>query len=214
MPSRGLAAWEAATSTTVSPERTTTEPWACFASLPVSNEIVRDPIRTSRFCRFTLCIGESRLMAGLGPRGSGFDSVESRLPNPEPRRLLANAEASNQLGVPIGILALEIIEQTPPLADQLQQSAARMMILCVDLEVLGEVIDPVAENRDLHFRRSGVAVVRPVAADDPGLAVLVQRHVSSSTNGPELATLKVREFLPFDLKRSAQSAVTTDPVNS
>src|SRR5688572_23189134 len=124
-------------------------------------------------------------MAGLGPRGSGFDSVESRLPNPEPRWLLANAEASNQLGVPIGVLALEIIQQAPPLADQLQQPAARMVILRVYLEVLGEVIDPVAENRDLHFRRSGVAVVRPVVSDDPGLAVLVQRHVSSSTNGPE-----------------------------
>src|SRR5687768_13191854 len=140
-------------------------------------------------------------MAGLGPRGSGFDSVESRLPNPEPRWLLANAEASNQLGVPIGVLALEIIQQAPPLADQLQQPAARMVILRVYLEVLGEVVDPVAENRDLHFRRSGVPVVRPVAADDPGLAVLVQRHVSSSTNGPALATLKVRSSYPSTLAK-------------
>src|SRR5688500_1495905 len=176
MPSRGLAAWEAATSTTVSPERTTTEPWACFASLPVSNEIVRDPIWTSRFCRFTLCIGESRLLAGLGPRGSGFDAVESRPPHPGPRLLFANAEAAEQLGVPMRVLALEAFEQTPPLADQLEQTAPRMMILRVYLEMFCEVVDPVAENRDLHFRRPGVAVVRSVGSDDPGLAVLVQRH--------------------------------------
>jgi hypothetical protein len=48
-----------------------------------------------------------------------------------------------------------------------------MMVLRVYFEVLGEVIDPVAENRDLHFRRSRIAVVRPVSADDPGFAILV-----------------------------------------
>jgi len=26
-----------------------------------------------------------------------------------------------------------------------------MMILCVDLEMLGEVVDPLAEERDLNF---------------------------------------------------------------
>jgi hypothetical protein len=31
-------------------------PSACLASLPVSMEIVRDPIRISRFCRLTLCM--------------------------------------------------------------------------------------------------------------------------------------------------------------
>ena len=40
MPSRGLAAAQAVTSTMVSPERTTTAPSACFASRPVSIEMV------------------------------------------------------------------------------------------------------------------------------------------------------------------------------
>ena len=40
MPSRGLAAWQAVTSTIVSPMRTMTEPSACLASLPVSMDRV------------------------------------------------------------------------------------------------------------------------------------------------------------------------------
>ena len=47
------------------------------------------------------------------------------------------------------------------------------MILGVDFEVLCEVVDALAEESDLNFRRSRVAVMRFVAADDPGLAILV-----------------------------------------
>ncbi len=46
-----------------------------------------------------------------------------------------------------------------------------MVILRVDFEVLCEVVDALAEESDLNFRRSGVAVMRFVIADDPGLAI-------------------------------------------
>src|SRR5688572_30022041 len=136
----------------VSPERTMTAPSACLASLPVSMEIVRDPIWTSRFCRLTLCMCTFEM------------------------KLLANAEAADQFRVALGVLALQIVEQTPTLADQLEQAAARVMILRVNFEMLGEVVDAVAEQRDLHFRRTCIAVVRSVRADDPALAVLGKRH--------------------------------------
>jgi hypothetical protein len=45
------------------------------------------------------------------------------------------------------------------------------MVLCVRLEVLGQVVDAFAENRDLYFRGSGVGVVRAVVANQLGLAV-------------------------------------------
>src|SRR6185503_13843844 len=61
-----------------------------------------------------------------------------------------------------------------------------MMVLRVNLEMLGEIVDALAQERHLDFRRSGIAVVRPVCPDDPGLAVLVKRHAGSSTNGPEV----------------------------
>jgi hypothetical protein len=48
-----------------------------------------------------------------------------------------------------------------------------MMILCVDLEMLGEVIDALTEKRDLDFGRPGVAVVCLVCSDDAAFPVPV-----------------------------------------
>src|SRR5262245_48260842 len=53
-----------------------------------------------------------------------------------------------------------------------------MMILRVRLEVLREVVDALAQKRDLNFRGPGVAVVCLVRPDDAALAVLAQRHCS------------------------------------
>ena len=50
MPSRGLAAAQAVTSTIVSPERTTTAPSACLASRPVSIDMVCRPMVMLRVC--------------------------------------------------------------------------------------------------------------------------------------------------------------------
>ena len=90
--------------------------------------------------------------------------------------LLANPEAADQFRIAVGVLALEIVEQTPALADQLEQAAARVMILRVNLEMLGEIVDAIAEQRDLHFRGTRIAVVSLVRADNPALAVLGTRH--------------------------------------
>jgi hypothetical protein len=71
-------------------------------------------------------------------------------------------------------------------ADQHQQTAARMMILGVDLEMVGEVRDAFAQDRNLDFRGAGVAVVRLERLDQIGLAFFGQCHVSfASTNGPD-----------------------------
>jgi hypothetical protein len=85
--------------------------------------------------------------------------------------LLTYAEALDEIGVALGVFALEVIEQPPTLAYQFQQSPAGVMILCVDLEMLGEVVDPLAEERDLNFRRPGVAVVCLVCPDNTALTI-------------------------------------------
>lgn len=41
-----------------------------------------------------------------------------------------------------------------------------MVVLLVCSEVLGEVVDALCEKRDLHLRRSGVALMRAVSTDD------------------------------------------------
>ena len=47
---------------------------------------------------------------------------------------------------------MKVIKQPTTLADQSQQSAARMMILVVRREMLGQLVDPGREQRDLNFR--------------------------------------------------------------
>ena len=79
-------------------------------------------------------------------------------------QLLADAQAANQIGVALGVLALQVVQQAAALADQLEQAAARVMIFRVRLEVLGEIADAFAENGDLNFRRAGVGVVGAVRA--------------------------------------------------
>jgi len=72
------------------------------------------------------------------------------------KRLLPDSEALNQIGVAIGILAFQIVEQAPALSDQLQKAAARVMVFRVGLEMFGEVIDALAQERDLHLWGTGV----------------------------------------------------------
>ena len=87
---------------------------------------------------------------------------------------LAQVESQRFKGILSDIA--EKVNQGSSLADQLQETTARVMVLRVGLEVLREVVDALAEKRDLNFRGPGVAVVGLVIADDAALAVLVQRH--------------------------------------
>ena len=66
--------------------------------------------------------------------------------------LLSDVQPLDEIGVPLRILGLEVVEQPAAAPDEHQQPAARVMILCVRLEVLGEVVDALAQDGDLDFR--------------------------------------------------------------
>src|SRR5439155_22946514 len=100
--------------------------------------------------------------------------------------LPANAELVDDRAVPLGILVLEIFEQAPSLADQHQQSPPRVMVLRVGLEVLGEAVDPLGDERDLDLGRTRVALVRLELLDQALLAVDGKRHGRL----PPIATLQ------------------------
>src|SRR5712672_148556 len=70
--------------------------------------------------------------------------------------LLAKSEALDQAAVLVRVLALQIIEQFAALADHLQEPAPRMEVLDVRLEVLGEAVDALGEQRNLHLGRARV----------------------------------------------------------
>ena len=59
--------------------------------------------------------------------------------------------------IALGVDALQIIEQTPALADHDQQPAPRVKILFVRAEMVGQVADAFRQDRDLHLGRAGIA---------------------------------------------------------
>ena len=60
-----------------------------------------------------------------------------------------------------------------------------MVILCVDLEMLGEVVDALAEERDLNLRRARVTVVCLVRPIMPLFRSLLNATGGSFTNGSD-----------------------------
>src|SRR5574340_1344771 len=111
-----------------------------------------------------MCSRATQASHGRMPRAGPWTPAAGRV-----RRILAAPQLADQVRVASRILALEVVEETTTLADQFQQAATRVMILRVHLEVLRQVIDPLAQERDLNFRRPGVAVVSCIGPDDPGL---------------------------------------------
>src|SRR5918995_182035 len=52
-----------------------------------------------------------------------------------------------------------------------------MMIFCMNLEVLCKIFDALTQERDLHFRRAGIALMDPELLDNPLLLLWSNSHV-------------------------------------
>jgi hypothetical protein len=99
----------------------------------------------------------------------------------------------DQLTVTRDIRVLQILEETPPLADHLQQAAAPVMILHVGIEVSPEVVDARREEGDLDWSASTIVFVELILLDD---VVLVDSHSASG----------LRESQSLQGKREARGA--------
>ena len=75
-------------------------------------------------------------------------------------RLFAQFQLFGDGLIAADIGVVEIIQQPPPLADHHQQAAAGAMIFLVLLQMLGQMIDPLREQRDLNIRRTGIPLVQ------------------------------------------------------
>jgi hypothetical protein len=80
--------------------------------------------------------------------------------------LLSEAERRDDLAVAVEADALEVIEEAAALRDELEQSAAGVVVFDVGLEVLREVADTRGKERDLNFGRPGVALVGAELVDE------------------------------------------------
>jgi len=81
-------------------------------------------------------------------------------------RLLAEAELLYDAFVPVGIVFLEVVEQTTPLADQHEKAAARAVVFLVRFEVVRQLADALAQQRDLNLGTAGVGGVRSVSVNE------------------------------------------------
>ncbi len=57
------------------------------------------------------------------------------------------------------VIVLQKIQKTAAFAYHLQEASAGVMVLCVCLEVLGQIVDPFGQDRNLHFRRARIHLV-------------------------------------------------------
>ena len=79
--------------------------------------------------------------------------------------LLAQTELLQQVVVFGQVFALDVIKQFATTAGHLEETAAAVEILAMRAQVLGQVIDPGREQRDLDVAGAGVGLVSFVGGD-------------------------------------------------
>ena len=68
--------------------------------------------------------------------------------------------------VTFGIVSLEVVEQAATLADQHEKTPARTVILLVHFEVIRQLANPLAKQRDLDFGAARIGGMRAVLVDE------------------------------------------------
>ena len=81
---------------------------------------------------------------------------------PFDRLLATQSQLCDQGPVPLHVLFLEVPKQSPTLTDHHEQASPTVMILLMGLQMVGEVIDPLSEQRNLDLRRTGVRGMRAI----------------------------------------------------
>lgn len=82
--------------------------------------------------------------------------------------LSAQTEPGDEVAVTLDIVVPDVIQEPAPSPDELHQSTPGVVITLVDLEVLGQVRYPLAEDGDLYLWRAGVGLVSTVGRDRCG----------------------------------------------
>src|SRR5690606_7690273 len=98
----------------------------------------------------------------------------------------AELEPLNNREVAFWRCPLEIIQKLPPPTDHHEHAASAGEVFAMDLQMLGESLDPRGQNRDLNFGRTGVCLACPKLLNQLALLFFGNGHLSSarSTNFP------------------------------
>jgi hypothetical protein len=80
--------------------------------------------------------------------------------------LLPDTETLDDVPVTLDIFLFQIIKQSSPLANKLQQTPAGMMVFHMGLEMLGQIDDPCTEKGNLNLRRPCITIMKLVLANN------------------------------------------------
>jgi hypothetical protein len=72
------------------------------------------------------------------------------------RVLATQLQLVDQLAIPGAINRPQIIQESPATADKLKKALARPIVLAMQLEMSGELIDAFGNERDLNRRTPGI----------------------------------------------------------
>src|SRR5207244_10658091 len=158
----GFAAWRAAAA--VNQEAASKPPCARLAAADLRGCCVLGRRNSARLLRLRASL--PRLIR----RSSAAHSGVLRQP------LTPQAQVGYDLAVALQVRAFEVAEQPPALADHHQQPAARVVVLAVRAQVLGQVVDALGEQRNLDLGGAGIPILATELADQLLLLLLGQRH--------------------------------------
>src|SRR5262245_39466003 len=82
------------------------------------------------------------------------------------------------------MLLAQVLEEAPALADQHQQAPAGVVVLLVGLEVVGQPVDPLRQERDLNLGGPGIAFVDPELLDEVLLLPIGRSHAAVLLGAP------------------------------
>lgn len=80
--------------------------------------------------------------------------------------VVADTELLDEFAVFEDVAVLDVDEQATTLTNEHEQTAARVVILGVLFEVLGEVTDALGEDRDLNFSATRILSILAIFGDE------------------------------------------------
>jgi hypothetical protein len=83
--------------------------------------------------------------------------------------LATKTELADDGSVSLDVVVLQVIQKATALADEHEEPAATVVVLLVDLEMLGQVLDTTGEQCDLHLRRTSVGLMEAKLVNDCGV---------------------------------------------
>src|SRR5947209_18402907 len=92
--------------------------------------------------------------------------------------LAAQPQPLDERAVALHVLAFQVAQQPATATDELQKATLGVEVVLVGLHVLGEVVDPTRQQRDLYLGRAGVTGAGAVLVDD----LLLDRGVERQKN--------------------------------